>query len=562
MNPSLIARVVVMLVNNILSVARNADRLHQFLLGLLPKPYGSLRTIILAQSPLPTISRAFLLISQEERVRGIDQTNEAPAEIASFAVRTTPRPLPPPSSTLTRTERQTLVCSNCNRKGHDRSMCFDLLDKLLDWWYELKGINKPNRGVGARGGAFGSSANGGRGGPVRGGGRGSSARRDGTPSQKPESSNAVNTSAATTDGESSDVPITVYGVSTHTFSGKWLLDTGCSHHVTGDFSALLDVCTIPSRDIGLPDGSRDLLTRTVIGLGDRHDGLYYLRKEPTIVTSAVFWIYLLNNKTDVYAKFMQFIAMILRQFSAVLKTVHSDNGTEFNLLKPYFNDNGILFQSSCVGTPQQNGHVERKHQHLLNVARALRFQAGLPIRFWGESAMAAAFIINRTPSVLLGGTTPYEVLFHSPPNFNILRNFGSLCYAHNQRAKGDKFASRSRKCVFMGYPSGKKGWYLFDLDTEEFFVSRDVVFYEDNFPFLTAAPPPKSNPTTAATDDAYIDWDYTTPHTPSARPTPNDQPHATSCGIPSADTGPSPSTSAGSTEPTVEPVILGRGHRT
>jgi len=35
----------------------------------------------------------------------------------------------------------------------------------------------------------------------------------------------------------------------------------------------------------------------------------------------------------------------------------------------------------------------------------------------------------------------------------------------------------------MGYPYGKKAWKLYDLDTNECFESRDVVFREDIFLF-------------------------------------------------------------------------------
>ena len=75
------------------------------------------------------------------------------------------------------------------------------------------------------------------------------------------------------------------------------------------------------------------------------------------------------------------MAMVNRKFCQTVKIVQSDNGTEFKCLLDYFRANGIIFQTSCVGTTQQNGRVERKHKHILSVGRALRFQANCPFIF-------------------------------------------------------------------------------------------------------------------------------------------------------------------------------------
>lgn len=56
---------------------------------------------------------------------------------------------------------------------------------------------------------------------------------------------------------------------------------------------------------------------------------------------------------------------------------------------PYFLGNRIFHETTTVHTLQQNDCIERKHHHILNVVRALLFQANLPIRFWGECVLTA-----------------------------------------------------------------------------------------------------------------------------------------------------------------------------
>ncbi|XP_075076737.1 uncharacterized protein LOC142163361 [Nicotiana tabacum] len=48
---------------------------------------------------------------------------------------------------------------------------------------------------------------------------------------------------------------------------------------------------------------------------------------------------------------------------------------------------------------------------------------------------------------------------------------------------GDKFSPRARKSVLIGYSETQKGYRLFDLDARKVFISRDVSFREQVFPF-------------------------------------------------------------------------------
>ena len=46
-----------------------------------------------------------------------------------------------------------------------------------------------------------------------------------------------------------------------------------------------------------------------------------------------------------------------------------------------------------------------------------------------------------------------------------------------------KLDARARACIYLGHKAGIKGFILYDTHTREVFISRNVVFHENVFPF-------------------------------------------------------------------------------
>ncbi|CAO2199022.1 unnamed protein product [Urochloa humidicola] len=198
------------------------------------------------------------------------------------------------------------------------------------------------------------------------------------------------------------------------------------------------------------------------------------------------WIYMLKGKNEVLRCFQDFHKLVTNQFNAKVRIIHSDNGKEYvnNEFVTYTSEHGIIHQTTCPGTPPQNGVAERKNRHLLEVARSLMFQMNVPKYLWSEAVMTAAYLINRMSSRILGMKSPAELLlgrqeFKVPPKV-----FGCVCFVRDHRPSVGKLDPQAVKCVFVGYSSTQKGYKCWDPIGKRLFVSMDVTFREEE-PYYT-----------------------------------------------------------------------------
>lgn len=280
-----------------------------------------------------------------------------------------------------------------------------------------------------------------------------------------------------------------------------LLSNKIPFHLSNSFSSLCDVCPLAKfkqlsfvSHNNLSNSPFDLL-HCDVWEPYGHDSYDSKRFFLTLADdcSRFTWLYLLKHKSEAAAAITKFFAMVKTQVGVTIKCLCSDNAREL-ALTDFLNAQGTVHQFSCVERLEQNLVVERKHQHLLNVARALFFQSKVPIAFWGECVATTTYLINRVLSPVLKDQCLFWILYGSDPNYKVIKSFGCLVFPATLPSTRNKFSPRAHPCIFVGYPARYKGYHLYNLHTQKFLISRDVVFLEGTFSFHTFAAPTTPNP--------------------------------------------------------------------
>ncbi|CAL9232472.1 unnamed protein product, partial [Arabidopsis halleri] len=267
-------------------------RIHQFLMGLDNQKFGTTRSNLLSRLHELTLESVYSQIIQEERHIHATREPQEKGGVVGFS-----------ASASGAFKTQTSTCSHCGKTGHDKSQCYKIVG-YPEWWNEP---SHPNAGRGNSGRGRGST---------RGRGRGR-----GPPFSASHVSAAVTTSSPTTGTtQLTDSQLTALadfveknkksiGASKEGFPGKseklilygthsrfnLIIDSGASHHMTGDMSLLTEIQKIDPCPIKLPNDKitwatrygtlllggklilhHDQASRTLIGAGTERDGVYHL----------------------------------------------------------------------------------------------------------------------------------------------------------------------------------------------------------------------------------------------------------------------------------------------
>lgn len=86
-------------------------------------------------------------------------------------------------------------------------------------------------------------------------------------------------------------------------------------------------------------------------------------------------------------KLKEFIGFYERQTGEKVKTLRTDNGTEYvnTELEEYLTEAGIQHQTTIAYTPQQNGVAERYNRTVVEKARSMMADAKFPKEYWAEA---------------------------------------------------------------------------------------------------------------------------------------------------------------------------------
>nr|GEZ55124.1 integrase, catalytic region, zinc finger, CCHC-type, peptidase aspartic, catalytic [Tanacetum cinerariifolium] len=208
----------------------------------------------------------------------------------------------------------------------------------------------------------------------------------------------------------------------------WYLDYGCSRHMTGNRSKLINYV---EKFIGTVRFENDQFAK-IVGYGDYKMG------------------------------------------DTIISRVYYVEGLNHNL----FSVGQFCYGGLEVAFRQHTCHIRNMDKTLMKAARTMLIFAKAPLFLWAKAVATACYTLNRSLIHTLHRKTYYELLKGKKPDLKYFRVFGSLCYPTNDYDDVGKLKAKADIGIFVGYAPTKKAYRFYNKRTRKIQETIHVTFNE------------------------------------------------------------------------------------
>ena len=100
-------------------------------------------------------------------------------------------------------------------------------------------------------------------------------------------------------------------------------------------------------------------------------------------------------------------------------------------------------------------------------ARIMLSSAGIGHEFQSEVVETTCYLVNQSPTSTLVEKTTQEVWTGKKPSIKHMKVFGCDAYVHVPKEKRRKLDNKAKKCIFIGYKDGMKGYKIWNPITKK-----------------------------------------------------------------------------------------------
>nr|GEV43234.1 copia protein [Tanacetum cinerariifolium] len=280
----------------------------------------------------------------------------------------------------------------------------------------------------------------------------------------------------------------------------WYLDSGCSKHMTGDHSRLMNFV------------KKFIWT---VGFGNDHFGAIMGYGDYVIGNSVIYMVYYVEGlghnlfsvgqfcnfdlevafrKHSCYVRDTDGVELIKGSRGSNLYTILIEDMMKSSLIcllsKAFKNKSwlwhrrlnhlnfGTINDLTVPRTPQQNGVVKRRNRALVEAARTMLIFSKALMFLWAEAMATACYTQNRSLIHTRYHKTPYELVHNKKPDLTFFRVFGAFYYPTNDSEDLGKLQPTADTGIFVGYAPSRKGYQIYNKRTRRIMETIHVQFDE------------------------------------------------------------------------------------